>query len=602
MQVFSLRALVLAGALALLADSSFAQAPANDRCSQARVVLPGTFAIAETANANDDVSGVTGCQTGVATPHPDVWFAYTGSTSRFSVIVTPDAGSVTVPYEILVFSGSCGTSLIGLGDKCVAGGDDSLQVGGTPGTTYYVAIASPSAAQVGTFFIRIADRATVVVPAQDCMNANVLATGLPVIQGPFNLGFGTVVDEVTNTNSCFGDQFGEITDERQPKWYKFIAGVSGKLTFNINPNVYTDDYDWAVWDITDDPAGCTTKGNALACNWSGSDGSTGLSLCPAQEPSYLAGANTYDNTTTGLRGAAAPINVQAGRIYALLVDNFSQSSQGFTLTFGGACPNPPGQPNPFARIGLDAQFDLTKTNCNTVTFRKRIPVDQAVQPYLSYDWNFGDGQSSTLPNPTHTYSLTDTDSTYQVTLRIRIPALVDPNTNRPLEYFFSQSVRVAPPAASVTASVDIAQEIEPGTVVTLTATGAEEYVWSGPGVSVPPPAPDSVITVTVDEDQTYQLIYTSEGCSDTTEVFLRVTQPLPNVITPNNDGKNDFFEAQVSSLALNLQVFNRWGRKVYEKANYQHNWKGDDLPAGTYYYHLKATSGKTWKGWLEIVR
>ncbi|PAM96066.1 hypothetical protein B4N84_04290, partial [Flavobacterium sp. IR1] len=42
-----------------------------------------------------------------------------------------------------------------------------------------------------------------------------------------------------------------------------------------------------------------------------------------------------------------------------------------------------------------------------------------------------------------------------------------------------------------------------------------------------------------------------------------------------------------------LQVFNRWGNKVYEAKNYQNDWDGtsnssvtgsNQLPAGTYYY------------------
>jgi gliding motility-associated-like protein len=586
--------LTMSGLLA--STSAFAQAPTNDRCSTARAVTSGTFVIASTTNANDDIPGLAGCQT-TNVPHPDVWFSFPSSTSRFSVIVTPDVTAATLPYEILVFSGTCGAGLIGLNDKCVASGTDSLVVGGQAGQVYYVVIASPSAAQTGDFFVQIVNRTTTVVPAQDCINANIIPTGAPIVQGPLNMGAGTNSTEVDPNNSCWGSG-----GERQPKWYKFIAGVNGKLTFNINPNVFADDYDWAVWDITSDPNGCTTKGDAIACNWSGSDGSTGLSLCPNLEPNYLAGANTYDNTQTGLTGAAAPITLQAGRIYALLVDNFSQSSAGFTLTFGGACPPPAGQPNPLTRIGLDAQFDLTKTNCNSVSFRKRTPVDPAVQPFLTYEWRFGDGQTSNLPAPTHTYSLLDTDSTYQVQLRITVPALRDPNNNRPLEYFFSQQVRVAPPRAIVTASVDTTQEIDAGTSVTLTASGAEQYNWSGPGITQP--SADSVITVTVNENQRYRLIYTSEECSDTTEVLLRIAPPRVayNIITPNGDGKNDTFSARVSALALELKVYNRWGRKVYEKTDYQQDWNGGDLASGTYYYHIKAADGKTWKGWLEIVK
>ncbi len=431
------------------------------------------------------------------------------------------------------------------------------------------------------------------------MNANVAPTSAPIVQGPFNLGSGTVVDEVTDTNSCFGAQQG--TDERQPKWYKFIAGSNGPLNFSIRPADLNDDYDWAVWDITTDPTTCAMKGNALACNWSGARGSTGLSLCPSLEPGYNQGSNTFDNTTTGLTGANAPIQVQAGRIYALLVDNFSMSSLGFTLTFGGACGTVPGQANSPALIGLDAKFIQARAGCNTVQFNKRNPVDPAVQPFLTYLWTFGDGTTSTAQDPIHTYAQSDTTQTFSVTLKITVPALVDQNTGQPLTYSEPGSVVLVPPSVTITASVDTTQEIDAGTVVTLTASGADRYAWSGPGVI---PSADSVLSVTVNSRERYQLIYTTEGCSDTTSVLLRLAPPriAYNIITPNGDGKNDTFSARVSPLALDLQIFNRWGRKVYDKTNYQQDWNGGDLSAGTYYYHLKATDGKTWKGWVEIVR
>jgi len=78
---------------------------------------------------------------------------------------------------------------------------------------------------------------------------------------------------------------------------------------------------------------------------------------------------------------------------------------------------------------------------------------------------------------------------------------------------------------------------------------------------------------------------------------------IPNVFTPNGDGLNDFF--QVKSLSLKSfsgQVFNRWGKLVYQ----WNDWKSEDagwnglnqgtgaeVPAGTYYYIIEA-SGWDW--------
>ncbi|MBU6119992.1 gliding motility-associated C-terminal domain-containing protein [Hymenobacter siberiensis] len=78
---------------------------------------------------------------------------------------------------------------------------------------------------------------------------------------------------------------------------------------------------------------------------------------------------------------------------------------------------------------------------------------------------------------------------------------------------------------------------------------------------------------------------------------------VPNVITPNGDGQNDYFKVStVSTTTSKIEIFNRWGRKVYEQASYANNWGGDNQPAGVYYYLLTASNGAQTKGWIEVVR
>lgn len=79
---------------------------------------------------------------------------------------------------------------------------------------------------------------------------------------------------------------------------------------------------------------------------------------------------------------------------------------------------------------------------------------------------------------------------------------------------------------------------------------------------------------------------------------------VPNVITPNGDGQNDVFRFRNAAAGpWALQVYSRWGRQVYENAQYQQDWNAAGLPAGPYYYLLKRADDTTArKGWLEIVR
>lgn len=77
-----------------------------------------------------------------------------------------------------------------------------------------------------------------------------------------------------------------------------------------------------------------------------------------------------------------------------------------------------------------------------------------------------------------------------------------------------------------------------------------------------------------------------------------------NIITPNGDNLND--ELVIENVALypnnDLIVFNRWGREVYRKTNYDNSWKADDLPAGTYYYLFTVKGGQSIKAWFQIMR
>ena len=105
------------------------------------------------------------------------------------------------------------------------------------------------------------------------------------------------------------------------------------------------------------------------------------------------------------------------------------------------------------------------------------------------------------------------------------------------------------------------------------------------------------------------------ACQDECAFFL-----LPNIFTPNGDGKNDVFRPKTASTVLRtrIQIFNRWGRKVYESDQDPYiNWTGaatgegntNGLVSGGIYYYLAevqfadaAQTKRTFKGWVEVVR
>ncbi len=84
-------------------------------------------------------------------------------------------------------------------------------------------------------------------------------------------------------------------------------------------------------------------------------------------------------------------------------------------------------------------------------------------------------------------------------------------------------------------------------------------------------------------------------CYDSTSRLIRVVEDsitVPNVITPNGDGINDYFKVTSLEYYIGNQfvVYNRWGKKVYEKDNYipdKDRFDGEGLPDGTYFFILK---------------
>lgn len=64
---------------------------------------------------------------------------------------------------------------------------------------------------------------------------------------------------------------------------------------------------------------------------------------------------------------------------------------------------------------------------------------------------------------------------------------------------------------------------------------------------------------------------------------------LTTIISPNNDGMNDFLKFTDRALDddLELSIYNRWGQKVFESQNYNNLWEATGHPGGIYFYILK---------------
>jgi gliding motility-associated-like protein len=151
-------------------------------------------------------------------------------------------------------------------------------------------------------------------PEQDCINA------LPVCQNVYTqtnsyTGEGMIPGEINQITSCLA------SGEENDVWYIFTVQTAGDVCFTLTPTNGTDDYDWAVYDLTNN--GCSdifsNPNLEVSCNYSGATG------CGA-----ITGPN--GNPNCPLQNNPC-IPVQVGETYVVNVSNFSGSASGYTLDF-----------------------------------------------------------------------------------------------------------------------------------------------------------------------------------------------------------------------------------------------------------------------------
>jgi gliding motility-associated-like protein len=107
------------------------------------------------------------------------------------------------------------------------------------------------------------------------------------------------------------------------------------------------------------------------------------------------------------------------------------------------------------------------------------------------------------------------------------------------------------------------------------------------------------------------------GCMGATQSYKINVLPrnkdvfVPNVFSPNNDGKNDYLYVYGNYIAsFEIHIFNQWGQQMITITDQKQGWdgkfKGSPQPVGVYVYVLKGitTDGRqiNKKGSITLVR
>jgi gliding motility-associated-like protein len=108
----------------------------------------------------------------------------------------------------------------------------------------------------------------------------------------------------------------------------------------------------------------------------------------------------------------------------------------------------------------------------------------------------------------------------------------------------------------------------------------------------------------------FQLTYTltiksvSSGCETTKAAIINGICTIQKEF-PDGNGSNEFLDLSLLDVR-NLEIFNRYGLKVYSMPNYKINGKDkltkEELPSATYYYVIEFNNGQTKTGWIYLIR
>ena len=110
----------------------------------------------------------------------------------------------------------------------------------------------------------------------------------------------------------------------------------------------------------------------------------------------------------------------------------------------------------------------------------------------------------------------------------------------------------------------------------------------------------------------FDTIQSADGCDSIIRLELSVIDcsvdlQISNILTPNDDGKNDTWKVNdpPQIMGCNVKIFNRWGEVVFETSDYNNDWggtkNGEALPDGVYFYSITC-SDIEYTGSINLLR
>ncbi len=330
--------------------------------------------------------------------YSDVWFVFTAIGTDASITIKGpeqfNAGGTLRTPQFVVYSGTCGAlnelqCTAPLGTAATA---QSFTANLVIGEDYYIRV-SAAFQREGTFQLCINNFNAIPALSSDC------ATGLVLCdKSPFTVPSVTTAGNDPNEITGIECSPGAPVTEAQSTWFKWVCEESGTLEFDIDPIDSDDDIDFILYELPNGLENCNDKiprrimlsgannGDPLGTTWAQCIGTTGLRAGSSDERENCGCSTNDDNFIR-------PMDMVAGRAYALVVLNFTESGSGFTLEFGGT--------GTFQGPAVDFTTNLIDLGQTTACVGQEITFTDAssfVGGLTDWSWNFGSTASQDTAN------------------------------------------------------------------------------------------------------------------------------------------------------------------------------------------------------------
>ena len=489
----------------------------------------------------------------------------------------------------------------------------------------------------GTDTIKFA-MSSFVTNTLSCLSSNAIKFNL-YIKDYTPIGIGQ-----NNTSVCTGNSIvlnAGATNGYAPYTYTWTAPAVNTPTFNTGPINSTQIYTITVNDICNKPVTQQITINPVSTP---TVVSTNTVICAGTTATVIAsGASTY-TWSNGAANDSLFVNPSSNTTYTVVGAN-------------GACTN-----SAVATVTVIG-FSLSITGNNSICLGQSTTLTASGSP-TTYVWNNGTTNISTIVSPTVTtnYTVSSVAASCSNTAVYSVSVTPPPTlTVTGTPYCAGQTTTVTATGATSytwsTGSTTNSIVVSPIGTSSYTVTGTSipsctsssvfspSVITSSPQIINTSPVLfclDSIKAITVRIDggnQPYTVswlipaggiipfdttgyayyftqsntpssgsytIVVTDQClySDTLAIDINSIDCdiiMPNVVTPNGDGINDFF--RINGLenfpGSSLNSYNRWGNKIYSSDDYKNDWS-PKVSDGTYFYILNVPDGRKFNGFFQV--